>query len=288
MKYYLINLKKIPFVHMAHRHINDEYKTSFLLSPCRTQITFIEQGDVKRESVSINRVYKAGSVLTLTQNEPMQLQCVSGRHCHMTVGIITDEPLKEISEKEVLMRHSLIEYAILPEYVDPAHSEKLEFVIKKIISVYNSSDTGSHLKVISYLFDIFSYLTDYSVSHAMEGQDNSFGKMNLYCRKATSYIAQHINEKINVQDIAAFAGISYGYLSNLFSEAVGMTIVDYINREKLRLVKDLITTRKISLEEAGLEVGISDVKYLSRLFKRYNGITAMEYKNLKDVNKRLK
>ena len=66
-----------------------------------------------------------------------------------------------------------------------------------------------------------------------------------------------------------------------------MTIVEYINREKLKLVKDQITTMKVTLEEAGAEVGITDVKYLSRLFKKYNGITAMEYNNLKHVNKNL-
>ena len=288
MKYYLLSLKKIPFVHMAHRHINDTYDSSFLRSEKRAQIVFIEQGEVKRESNNFATKYKEGSVMCLCHNEPMHLYCEKGRHCHMTVGFLLDSPLTELSEMEVLKRHNLGEYAILPEYVEPASASKIEFVIKKIISVFNSSDTGAHLKVISYLFDIFAYLTDYSVTKAMESQDNSYSKMNLYCRKATSYIAQHLSEKITVQEVAAYSGISYGYLSNLFSECTGMTIIEYINREKLRYVKDLITTRKITLEEAGLEVGISDVKYLSRLFKKYNGITSVEYKNLKDVNKHIK
>jgi len=287
LKYYLLSLKKIPFVYMAHRHINDTYDSSFLRSEKRAQIVFIEQGEVKRESRDINAKYKEGSVMFLSHNEPMRLYCEKGRHCHMTVGFMLESPLTELSEMEVLKRHSLGEYAILPEYVEPSFASKVEFIIKKIISVFNSSDTGVHLKVISYLFDIFAYLTNYSVEKAMESQDNSYSKMNLYCRKATSYIAQHLSEKITVQEVAAFSGISYGYLSNLFSECTGMTIVEYINREKLRYVKDLITTRKITLEEAGLEVGISDVKYLSRLFKKYNGITSVEYKKLKDVNKHI-
>ena len=287
MKYYLLSLKKIPFVYMAHRHINDTYDSSFLRSEERAQIVFIEQGEVKRESSNLTAKYKEGSVMFLSHNKPMRLYCESGRHCHMTVGFMLESPLTELSEMEVLKRHSLGEYAILPEYVEPSFASKVEFIIKKIISVFNSSDTGVHLKVISYLFDIFAYLTNYSVEKAMESQDNSYSKMNLYCRKAISYIAQHLSEKITVQEVAAFSGISYGYLSNLFSECTGMTIVEYINREKLRYVKDLITTRKITLEEAGFEVGISDVKYLSRLFKKYNGITSVEYKKLKDVNKRI-
>ena len=274
----------MPIVHMAHKNINDSYDASFLKSEKRAQITFIEQGEVQRESPDLKNKYHAGSVMCLCHNEPMHLWCENGRHSHMTVGFVLDLPIKELDENEILRRHNLREYAILPEFVEPGASDKIEFIIKKIISVFHSSDTGSRLKVISYLFDIFAYLTDYSVSKAMESQDNSYGKMNLYCRKATSYIAQHINEKINVQEISAYAGISYGYLSNLFTESTGMTIVEYINREKLKYVKDLISTRKITLEEAGLEVGINDVKYLSRLFKKYNGITAMEYKSLKNIN----
>ena len=52
MKYFLLNLKRVPFVHMAHRHINDNYHNHFLASLNRAQITFIEQGDIVEPMVA--------------------------------------------------------------------------------------------------------------------------------------------------------------------------------------------------------------------------------------------
>ena len=61
---------------------------------------------------------------------------------------------------------------------------------------------------------------------------------------------------------------------------MGMTLVEYSNCAKVQRVRELITSRNISLTDAGLAVGIDDVKYLSRLFKKYSGVTSAEYREL--------
>jgi AraC-like DNA-binding protein len=64
----------------------------------------------------------------------------------------------------------------------------------------------------------------------------------------------------------------------VFSSSEGMSLVEYINRPKLSYMMELIRRYEYTLAEAGEHVGFTDVNYISRIFKRYYGITVTEYK----------
>ena len=104
-----------------------------------------------------------------------------------------------------------------------------------------------------------------------------------YYNKAAEYISANLDKKISVEEIAAHTGISSGYLSRLFKEFSGRTIVDYINYLKIEKVKELMGTMNLSLRQAGESVGIGDHNYLSRLFKKYTKLSVREY-NLHDIS----
>ena len=54
--------------------------------------------------------------------------------------------------------------------------------------------------------------------------------------------------------------------------------MEYINRSKLSYMMILIRRYGYTLAQAGKHVGFTDVNYISRIFKRYYGMTVTEYK----------
>lgn len=82
-----------------------------------------------------------------------------------------------------------------------------------------------------------------------------------------------------VSDIAGKFGYHPSYLTAVFKRYSGYTITEYLNRQRIRVAKNLLTsTPKLTLAEIGRQVGIGDEKYFMRLFKRYEGITATAYR----------
>ncbi len=116
---------------------------------------------------------------------------------------------------------------------------------------------------------------------AVKGIDSASPGNRRYCERAKQYIAENIEKKLTVGQIAKAAGVSKNYLTNIFSQSEGMPIIEYINRRKLTHMLALIETGGCSLSEAGEQVGISDPNYISRIFKRYYGMTFSEYKRNK-------
>ncbi|MFY0254843.1 helix-turn-helix domain-containing protein [Chitinophaga sp. 30R24] len=73
----------------------------------------------------------------------------------------------------------------------------------------------------------------------------------------------------------------YHYLSNLFSEAEGTTIEQYIILQKIERVKELLVYNELSLSEISYKLGYSSVAHLSAQFKKVTGLTPSKFKQLK-------
>ena len=88
--------------------------------------------------------------------------------------------------------------------------------------------------------------------------------------------------KIKYSDhIAQTVGRDYHSLSVLFSSVENTTIEQYIIRQKIERVKELIKYDDKSLSEIAYMMGYSSVQHLSGQFKKNTGFTPSEFKHLK-------
>lgn len=91
------------------------------------------------------------------------------------------------------------------------------------------------------------------------------------------YIQQHLTEKITVDNICRKAYMSRNEFFKWFKQQFGITPLDYINKERIKLAKQLLADRKNSITTVSLQCGFSDANYFVRLFKKTEGITPGAY-----------
>ncbi len=72
----------------------------------------------------------------------------------------------------------------------------------------------------------------------------------------------------------------YSYLSNLFSEIEGITIEQYIIRQKVEKIKEYIVYDELSLSDIADKMGYSSVAHLSAQFKKITGMPPSQFKNM--------
>lgn len=100
-----------------------------------------------------------------------------------------------------------------------------------------------------------------------------------YCNRAKTFVSENIHRRLTVGEVAAAVGISKNYLTNIFSASEGMPLMEYINRRKLSYMLELIRRYSYTLAQAGEQVGYGDVNYISRIFRRYYGMSFSEYRH---------
>ncbi len=73
-------------------------------------------------------------------------------------------------------------------------------------------------------------------------------------------------------------GLSYTYLSRIFSTHEHITLEKYIILNKIERIKELIDQDEFTLSEIAFMMDYSSVQYLSNQFKNTTGMTVSEYK----------
>jgi len=82
-------------------------------------------------------------------------------------------------------------------------------------------------------------------------------------------------------------GQDYTYLSNLFSEAKGITVQEFIITNKIERVKELLLNTELSLTDISFKLNYSSVAHLSNQFKKNTGISPSHFRQMmmeKDLN----
>lgn len=80
----------------------------------------------------------------------------------------------------------------------------------------------------------------------------------------------------------------YNYLSALFSSVEGITLEQYIIRQKIERVKELLFYDELSLGEISLKLGYSSIAHLSAQFKKVTGQTPSLFKKTRAIDMKRK
>jgi AraC-like DNA-binding protein len=88
-------------------------------------------------------------------------------------------------------------------------------------------------------------------------------------------ISDYISKKVNRD---------YTFLSNLFSNELGVTIEKYIISKKIECVKVLLIYHKLSLNDIAYKLRYSSVAHLSNQFKKITGLTPTFFRQNRNSN----
>jgi AraC-like DNA-binding protein len=104
--------------------------------------------------------------------------------------------------------------------------------------------------------------------------------------RVNRYVAEHMaSPTLSLATIAAHFGLTAPYLSTLYSNATGLRLVDSINSLRVEEVKRLLTGQSLSIERIAERTGFSGAKTLTRVFKKYEGITPGQYRELSEKSR---
>lgn len=94
------------------------------------------------------------------------------------------------------------------------------------------------------------------------------------------YIREHISEELGRNELAALVYLNPDYLSHIFRDRTGVSLIDYITTERMKKARELLVSTDLSIRDVALAVGYSNISYFSRQFKRSQGKTPLEFRKM--------
>lgn len=102
------------------------------------------------------------------------------------------------------------------------------------------------------------------------------GEHNEAVKRVLDHISENSGEKLNLEQLAAVSGFSKYHFSRIFTAAVGMTPVAYVNRIRLQRAAELLVRTDHSILALAGECGFESVSTFNSLFKKHFGRTPFE------------
>ena len=99
------------------------------------------------------------------------------------------------------------------------------------------------------------------------------------------YMQDHLTEAISVQQLADMVYVSKSYLSRLFKQKTGVSLMDYLNSLRMESAKAMLVASDMNTEEIAYQTGYHSTKFFYRAFRAYTGMTTREYRNHESLNR---
>lgn len=99
------------------------------------------------------------------------------------------------------------------------------------------------------------------------------------------YIEEHLKDKITLDDVSEYVGMSSYHFHRIFSKYSSETLNEFIIRFKLeRAAIFMIYNKGIFITEIAYKYGYSESSSFSRSFKKYFKLSPSEYRKAQDVS----
>lgn len=97
--------------------------------------------------------------------------------------------------------------------------------------------------------------------------------------EAREWIRENYSHPFKVTELADTLGYQADYLSTLFKQSMGISIIGYTNKIRIEAAKNLLETEGLPIKVVAYSCGFADEKYFMKVFKKMEGSTPGQYKN---------
>lgn len=107
-------------------------------------------------------------------------------------------------------------------------------------------------------------------------KQNNFSRPILSC---ISFIHKNLYSNLSLESICKHINFNASYISRFFKKEVGITISEYIIKEKIEEAKRLLLSTNYSILEISVLLHFNDQSYFTKIFKRFTGTTPKKFRN---------
>lgn len=95
-----------------------------------------------------------------------------------------------------------------------------------------------------------------------------------------NYLEQHYSEKTVLGNFCHEFHYSEAYVSRHFKQETGMTLLQYLQRFRIKKGCELLATSELSISEIARCTGYEDLKYYQTIFQKLTGLSPSAYKKM--------
>jgi len=147
-------------------------------------------------------------------------------------------------------------------------------LLERLYTAYSQEGPGNLLILQSYLIALLCEMKE--AYHPLQIKQQSASL--ILTNKFRELLSKHITTKHRVSDYAQLLHVTPNHLNKSVKAITSRSPTKWIDETLLLEAKVLLAQTQFSAGEIASSIGIDDQSYFSRLFKKYEGMTPLEYR----------
>lgn len=172
-----------------------------------------------------------------------------------------------------------IEYNVHEYLLKPVDHGKLEGIVDELVGKINNK------KMMASIRDKLQPMQELDISDMkiyVTGHDD----ISRETSEIIGLIEQDFYKKLTLEEVAAKLDISASKLKSVFKKDTGHTFNDFLNKYRIQMALEMISNSTLKIYEIAEEVGFTEYKYFSKVFKNYIGYSPSEFLSQKVILRR--
>lgn len=179
--------------------------------------------------------------------------------------------LKGLKAEETIGRSTIFEDLVvhLPE-------------TSRIPAIFSRLQTGRMTDNSDLLYNSCAWDMVYQLSQEVPANKNTKDLSAAdYVELILTYVGQHFEESISVQEIADHLSLDRSYVHRIFKKKMNMSVKEYILSLRLANACSYLIYTDLSISDIARSVGYDDVLYFSKLFRKKKGLSPSNYREIR-------
>ncbi|MEH7119752.1 response regulator [Neobacillus vireti] len=149
-------------------------------------------------------------------------------------------------------------------------SDQIEYRLDRFFNQYGTFELEGYIKRILREISIF-----------LKGvKRRTAQKSNNVIHEIEKYLQSNFDRDVKLQEISDHFYISREYISRKFKQEFNVNISDYVVKIRMERAKALLKNSGLKIYDIANMVGYHDDKYFRKVFKKVEGVTPNEYREL--------
>jgi len=280
-------MNSVDFVPVIVRSVERFMDTSWTQEHSRHdsfELVYIKRGNAIFEIAGIPVDIGPNEIIIIKPLQPHKVIVKSNTGCEFVVFNFKFESRlnKKISEVSISDFINFVSNKESGPFITLKVSQKNDIieVINRILREKKNDEIGKDFMNYLLMLELFVLI---SRAMQMEWENSIKGKSNKLkevIQAAVNYINLNYERDISLKDIAKYVFLSPSYFAKAFKDETGKSPISYLIQVRLERAKELLAESDQKVYEIAVAVGFSNQQRFNEIFKKYTGMTPLQYRKL--------
>jgi len=173
-------------------------------------------------------------------------------------------------------------------HLSPKEEKQIESIVENIeIEYQNNQDVFSKKIIISQLNTLLKYANRFYERQFLNRKELSNNLLEQFNLQLSEYFESGQLQEQGIPSIEQIANkmfVSQRYLSDTLKKETGKTTTEHLQLHLIEEAKNILLQPNKSISEVAFDLGFEYPQYFSRLFKKKEGISPTEYREIYKMN----